>query len=113
MKIIVAGGRDFADKKLLADALSCIIWDETTIISGCAKGADTLAIEYANAHEMDLIRVHADWDKYGKSAGVRRNEEMAKVADTLVAFWDGKSRGTKDMIHKALTHGLELHVYRY
>jgi hypothetical protein len=55
----------------------------------------------------------ADWDKHGKAAGPIRNQQMAQEADGLIAFWDGKSRGTKDMIQKALNYGLETHVYRY
>lgn len=55
----------------------------------------------------------ADWNAHGKAAGPIRNQQMAQEADVLIAFWDGKSRGTKDMIEKATRAGLDMHVYRY
>ena len=55
----------------------------------------------------------ADWDKYGKRAGYLRNVQMAEYADALLAFWDGESRGTKNMIDEALSRGLKVGVKRY
>ena len=115
MRVIVAGGRDFND----ADRLTYILDGDfgldrrDTILSGMARGADSLAVEYANEAPTKLERYPAEWDKYGKSAGYKRNEQMAKLAEMLIAFWDGKSRGTKHMIDIALREGLEVHVYRY
>ena len=55
----------------------------------------------------------ADWDKYGKAAGFIRNEQMAQNADALVVFWDGKSRGTKNMIELAAKYKLKVRIKKY
>lgn len=68
------------------------------IVSGCAAGPDSDAIEWAEMNEVPVDRFPADWDSYGKSAGFIRNAEMATIGDILLAFWDGKSKGTKHMI---------------
>jgi len=117
IKVIIAGGRDFNDYKLLKDAASkflhgCTL-DDITIISGKAKGADSLAIKLAREYGLDLITKPADWDKYGRSAGFIRNVEMADIATHLLAFWDGKSRGTRHMIETAKTKGLIIKVVYY
>ena len=68
------------------------------IVSGCARGADSLGEKYATEKNYKLHKFPADWDRFGKSAGYRRNQEMAEFADMVIAFWDGKSVGTKHMI---------------
>ena len=94
MKVIIAGGRTFNDYDLLCKfcnkALS--LQTEIEIVSGTANGADKLGEKYANENGYSIKQFPADWDKYGKSAGYIRNEEMAKYADALIAFWDGKSK---------------------
>lgn len=62
------------------------------------KGADTLGERYAEEKNIEIVKMPADWDKFGKSAGYRRNESMAKIATHCICFWDGKSVGTKHMI---------------
>lgn len=97
-RVIIAGGRDFNDYPLLEktmDELLVNIRDEIIIVSGTAKGADTLGERYAAQRGYSVRSFPADWKKYGKRAGFLRNEEMAKNADALVAFWNGKSRGGK------------------
>lgn len=112
MNVIIAGGRDFSDYARVLDAMDDFYF-AGEIVSGGANGADALGERWAADHDRDIKRFPADWSKYGKSAGPIRNLEMALYADVLVAFWDGKSRGTKHMIDTALKHGLEVHVYRY
>lgn len=102
-KLIVAGGRDFADRTLLEAEILRLANNElkdkaVSIVSGMARGADRLAYEFAKSKYIQLYEFPADWNKYGKSAGYRRNSEMSQFADGLLAFWDGKSRGTKHMI---------------
>lgn len=115
MKIIIAGGRDFDDIQRLDVVM--YHWDETDpcleIVCGMAKGADALGYSWAVCNNVSLACFYADWDTHGKAAGPIRNEQMADYADVLVAFWDGKSRGTKNMIDQALKKGLETHVYFY
>lgn len=115
MKVIVAGGRDFDDYDLMCESLDKILEGKTdiTIVSGKAKGADRLGERYAKERGYPVEEYPADWDLYGKGAGPFRNEKMAKVSQVLVAFWDFKSSGTKDMITRAQTHDLELHVVKY
>ena len=85
----------------------------TIILSGLAKGADTLAVKYANEHNYQWHGYAADWGRFGKSAGIRRNTQMADNADALIAFWDGSSRGTKNMIEQAQAKGLQIRIIKY
>lgn len=78
-----------------------------------AKGADLLGERYANEKGYKVSRFPADWSSFGKSAGFVRNEEMAQNADALVAFWNGKSRGTQHMIKTAERHKLKVRVKKY
>lgn len=114
MKVIIAGSRsitddddvDFILNELRADWLP---FDQ--VVSGLAPGVDTIGKDWAEIWDIPVKEFPADWDQYGKSAGFRRNEQMAEYADVLVAIWDGESPGTKDMIQRALDHNLRLFVY--
>ena len=117
-KTIIAGGRDFMDYNLLKEKTDKILQEKKVthkivIISGCARGADTLGLRYASENTFDVEEYPADWDKYGKKAGYVRNVEMAENADALIAFWDGKSKGTKHMIDIATERNLPIRVIRY
>lgn len=87
--------------------------DKTEIVSGTARGADLLGEKYATENEIQIKRFPADWNRFGKSAGYKRNEEMANYADACICFWDGKSRGTKSMIDLAEKYKLKTIVIRY
>ncbi len=112
MKIIIAGGRTFDDYDLLCQICdkTLSLQSEIEIVSGTANGADKLGEKYASEKGYPIKQFPADWDKYGKSAGYKRNEEMAKYADALIAFWDGKSRGTKHMINLAKRYELKVKI---
>lgn len=115
-KVIVAGGRDFNDYELLKQTLDHILQKrlpDVEIVSGAAKGADSLGEKYAKENNLSLHRKPADWDAYGKSAGYRRNVEMADYADACVCFWDGKSKGTKHMIDLAEKKGIQVRAINY
>ena len=104
LRVIIAGGRDFDDYQLLKatmDKLLCNITDEITVVCGQAKGADTLGEQYAMEKGYTIDYYPAQWKLYGKRAGYLRNEQMAQNADALAAFWNGESRGTKNMIELA------------
>lgn len=75
--------------------------DEWVVIHGGANGADKMAGEVAVGMGFEVQVYPADWVKHGRSAGFRRNWEMARVADECLAFWDGQSRGTKHAIDAA------------
>ena len=71
-----------------------------------ARGIDQMGKLWADARKIPVKEFPADWDGLGKKAGVLRNEEMAKYAKCLIAFWDYESSGTNDMIQRAKKHGL-------
>ena len=113
-RVIVAGSREFWNYVKMRDFLDEWLepYNVTEIVSGGARGADTLGERYAKRRKYDVRRFRAHWDKYGKAAGIIRNGEMAEYGDRLCAFWDGKSRGTMDMIGKALDRGMPVRYYR-
>lgn len=71
------------------------------IVSGGAKGADSLGEQFADKNNLKLEKYPAKWDKYGKAAGPQRNAQMVKNSDGIIVFWDGKSSGTKNLIENA------------
>lgn len=130
--VIIAGGRDFNDIDFARASLLSLVeegWLDANpvILSGMAKGADTVAIQLAKEFDLTLLEYPAKWNDmsepcvighnrygtYNKLAGHKRNAEMANDACTLIAFWDGKSRGTKDMINKMESLGKRVRVFNY
>lgn len=83
----------------------------TEVVSGGAYGVDMLGAKFAKDCGLPVKFFYPDWDGLGKRAGFVRNQEMADYADALIAVWDGQSRGTKDMIDRALKKGLKVFVY--
>ena len=120
MKTIIAGSRfDMKDQELtlrmkreVMKGISDSGFEITEVVSGTARGFDTLGEMYAKKFNINVSRFPADWNKYGKGAGYIRNSDMADYADALIAFWDGKSRGTRNMIQLAELKGLKVHVHR-
>lgn len=100
MKTIVAGGRDFLDYNFVARHLDSLE-DISEVVCGKAQGVDTLGELWAIEHGIHVEPFPADWIKYENDAGYIRNAEMAAYADRLIAFWDGRSTGTHDMIKLA------------
>ena len=114
-RVIIAGGRDFFDYRLLESRLNRILSqkENVVIVSGMAKGADSLGERYARERGLLISYFPALWNQNGSRAGFIRNEEMAKNADACVCFWDGKSTGTKHMIDTAETMKIALRVINY
>src|SRR5262249_19687205 len=98
MKLIVAGSRTFTDYQLLCQTLAPERHHITQVITGGARGADQLGYRWAWKHQVKHQLFRADWERFGKSAGVRRNYQMAQASDMLLAFWDGRSPGTRHLI---------------
>jgi len=110
MKTIIAGSRYITNYTLVADAVRGSRIPITEVVSGCAKGVDTLGEQWASWNKIPLKKFPADWSKHGRAAGPIRNQEMADYADALIAIPSESSVGTKDMIHKARKAGLSVFV---
>jgi len=112
MKLAIVGSRTFNDY----DVLEMFIQDTvgisnlTMIVSGGAKGADTLAEKFAKDYNIPIKIFRPNW-KLGKSAGYLRNKDIVDECDILIAFWDGKSKGTKHSINLAQDSNKEYYVY--
>ena len=116
MRVIIAGSRGFNDYEVLCKFCDYVIGEpneEVEIVSGTAKGADKLGERYAKDRNYKLKEFSPNWDVYGKSAGYRRNVEMADYADMLIAFHDGESKGTQHMIDLANKKEINVVVYKY
>ena len=114
MNVIVAGSRTVTDYAHVKSCLDNILLDEkakVVIISGTAKGADKLGAKWAiETDGIELAEMPAQWDRYGKSAGYRRNEDMARLATHVIVFWDGSSVGSQHMINSAKKRELPLRI---
>lgn len=110
MRVIVAGSRHFGSYESVADAISQSGFAITELVSGTARGVDRLGEMRAIRNGVPVRRFPAQWERYGKSAGFRRNVEMASYADALLAIWDGTSTGTKHMIDIAVENDLLIKV---
>ena len=109
MKTIIAGSRDISRNEFL-DAMigGPDMGFITEVVSGTARGVDTYGEEFAECNDIPIKRFPANWAKFGRSAGFRRNRQMAEYAEALVAVWDGESKGTKNMINQARNLGLQV-----
>ena len=98
MKLIIAGSHTFTDYQRLRQVLAPERHRITQVPTGGARGADQLGFRWALKHHIRSRCFAADWERFGKAAGVRRNHQMAQAGDLLIAFWDGRSAGTRHMI---------------
>lgn len=116
MKLAVIGSRGFLDYDLLVivlDEYYHIFNGDLEIVSGGAQGADRLAEVYAMESQLPTKIFRAEWGKYGKSAGYRRNVDIIDYADEIVVFWDGVSNGTKHSINIARKQGKTMVIINY
>ena len=107
MKLAIVGSRGIRAVNL-EDYLPA---DVTEIVSGGARGVDSLAAAYARAHGIKLTEFLPDYDRYGRGAPLRRNDEIVAYADAGIALWDGKSRGTYYTINKFREMGKPCKVF--
>jgi hypothetical protein len=107
----VIGSRGFEDY----EQMKAILKDKglTGIVSGGAKGADTLAERYAKESGLPVETIKPEWTKYGRAAGMVRNKEIVSKADIVFAFWDGTSKGTKSSIDFAKKTGKKIEIIYY
>lgn len=99
MKVAVVGSRSFFDATLLKNTLAGI--EISSIVSGGATGADSLAQAYGASRGIPVKIILPDYPRYGRGAPLHRNEQIVAECDTVIAFWNGKSRGTKHTINIA------------
>ena len=113
MKLAVVGSRNYHDREFAFDVLDAYREGReiTSLVSGGAKGADSLATEYANIHNIPIEVILPDWDKHGKSAGFIRNVDIWNTSDEGVAFWDGISKGTEHSFGLARKQGKMLTIF--
>lgn len=100
LKIIIAGSRGIEDMELLRIAIMLSGFSISEVVSGGARGVDTLGELWANENGVAIKRLIPDWGRFGRAAGMYRNGDMADYADGGIILWDGNSRGTLDMIDK-------------
>lgn len=110
MKVVIAGSREGFDFLEVQDGIKASGFEVTEVVSGTARGVDKLGEKWARMHIKDVKRFPADWKKLGKSAGYKRNVQMAEYSDALIAFWYNKSKGTGHMINIAKEKGLQVFV---
>lgn len=108
---IIAGSRQGATIQDVSEAVQRCGWRISRVISGTARGVDQLGEQWAAEQGIPVSRFPAEWDRFGRSAGYRRNIQMAENAQCLVALWDGESPGTRHMINIARQRGLAVFVY--
>ena len=118
MRLIIAGSRSLTDYRLLTCCLQqtqflaelqpsmCII------LSGCARGIDRMAIRWAREQGLNVERHPAKWMEHGQAAGFKRNEQMVRIADGLLAIWDGVSSGTAHCMGRAHAKGIPMEVFQ-
>lgn len=115
--VIIAGTRTFSDYDLLEKTMDKLLsqkkFSMIKVRCGLCRGADRLGEKYARKRQYEVEYFQADWKRYGKKAGPRRNEQMAIGADALVVFWDGKSKGTYSMIQYAKQYNLQIRIIKY
>ena len=108
MKIAIIGSRNLTVKNLEKYLPPYV----TEIVSGGAKGIDTCAKEYALKNKIKLTEFLPEYDKYGRSAPLKRNIEIINYADEVIAFWDGKSRGTYFVIDNCKKLNKKITIYK-
>lgn len=119
MRVLVCGGRHFADKDLMAEVLFQNFYAGDILIHGDARGADRMSRDYVRSTYGDACQYGtkieaypADWNTHGKAAGPIRNKQMLTEGkpDLVIAFLAPNSRGTKNMIEQATKAGVPVKV---
>ncbi len=107
MKVIIAGTRECTDYQFVKDVIIESEFEITEVVSGCAKGVDTLGEKWARENDIPIAHFPARWKEQGKAAGAIRNAMMANYGEALIAVI-GNGPGTKDMVKKSEKKGLKI-----
>jgi len=113
MKVVICGSRSIKDTDYVRNCIEQSRLDITEVINGGAGGVDTIAYWWARFKRIPCVTMRAEWRKHGNSAGVIRNHEMVKVADAVIAIWDGVSPGTKNTISQARIAGKPVELWEH
>lgn len=113
MRLAIVGSRTFNNKALLENTLNNHKDRITLVVSGGAKGADSLGESWAVQNNIPVKVFKPEWHKYGKSAGTVRNKLIIQECDMCIAFWDGKSKGTANSIFICEKLNKKVSVIRY
>jgi len=108
MRLAIVGCRNFADYDVFVAEVNA--YDFSEIVSGGCHGTDKLAERYAREEGIPIAIFYPDWDRYGLAAGPIRNRQIVEYADAVLAFWDGRSRGTKSSIELARKTGVPVEI---
>jgi len=116
LKVVIAGGRDFDDFELMEEKLDSLLQNydhrDIEIVCGCSRSIDKLGEKYALKNNMETSHFVSN-KEFGKRSVYLKNEEIAKYSDCLVAFWDGKSKGTEMMVNLAKRNDLKIRIIEY
>lgn len=110
MNVAIVGSRDYPDMAAVRSYVRTLP-NGTTVVSGGARGVDSVAEAAARNGGLAVRIFEAQWDKHGRRAGFLRNQDIVAAADKVVAFWDGTSRGTEHTIVLALKEGVDVAVF--
>lgn len=117
MNILIAGSRTFTNYELLVRKcriiLSGLNSTEIVIVSGMARGADRMGAAFAVDSKYQLLKFPADWKSHGNRAGYLRNRQMLECVEAAIFFWDGRSKGTEDMIRLCEARNLPTRIIRF
>ena len=122
INVLIAGGRDYAlETRVKLRSANLVIYmlaykskdNKITLIQGLAKGADSISTEVKQITGWNELTFKADWDTYGKRAGMVRNKTMVDIADIAIIFWDGKSVGTKNTVERVRSKGIPYLIVYY
>lgn len=113
MRIGIIGSRGFDNYQMVCDEMNSIAEQVDLIVSGGARGADTLGERWAKENNKETLIFKPDWNKWGKRAGFIRNEDIVKNSDLVIAFWDNVSRGTKSSIDLCGKFGIKVKIVNY
>ena len=115
MKIIICGGRDYNDYDQVVADLKALPKQDITLITGMARGADSIALDIAKEYKVTLEKYPADWNEHGKAAEFIRNIQMLEEGkpDLVLAYWDGKSKGTAHTISETKKRNIPIEITEY
>jgi hypothetical protein len=114
-RVLVSGSLSFDDYELLRTTLNRLLVgrENVVIVTGSAKGAESLAERYAQERGLGLKQILANWETYGRGAKVIRAAQFIDAADSAAFFWDGKSKTIADLIERAETKGIPVEIVRF